>query len=174
MVNGFTFSWAGKGRGCEAITSLVTCIHPIPGVRFPEWALLSGLSSGKKIFLTFSLPSKGQGQNCMWKSDIKCKCSWGGRGEILEANGLVRYHAPQGLFKSLLAPHRKEPFLVVPAPTPRILAPGFYAGLMYTPSVHTLAIPGGHFLGPVILLQASCCKFVPPLLLNIPRASFLS
>lgn len=65
---------------------------PMPGVMLPEWTPLSGLNSGNNIsnsvgaYLNkFSLPCKGQGQNCMWKPDIKYEWGWGGRVEIREA-----------------------------------------------------------------------------------------
>lgn len=69
VANWFAFFWAGKGDGCEAITSLVILIlcHPLGSC--PLNGLLSGLNSGNKIpnstgddLNTFSCPVKVKGK----------------------------------------------------------------------------------------------------------------
>lgn len=117
VVNWFAFFLAGKGHGMKPSQDLWFQFSPTHGVMFPQYTLSSGLNSGNNIpnwirdYLNmFSLLCKGQGQNCVWKSDIKCQWGWGGRVEILEA-GLASQMPPSSrTFSIFPSPSQKWAF----------------------------------------------------------------
>lgn len=83
--------WAGKGCHHESY-DFNSAPPPHGGPALSPDSCLNSIQ--ETIFLIqvelistrFPLPSKGQGQNCMWKSDITYELGWDGRAEMLEAS----------------------------------------------------------------------------------------